>query len=262
MSATIATHQMTFTAISVKSHVEPGVSTADAVRQALMRWPLESPEPGPYGIRSFGHLDHGMGFGIDGGLDAFRGDIATHDLQRARSAGALLRVVPRQSLLLAPAGQSRGATRFVSGSYLPATALLKLVDISGEPRSQSTFTGVAAADVPRQRTSRGISTRMRRAAKFASRPSPSGLWIPAAWSIWAPVQGIATCNYAVVGLNEQRGARRRSRHERRGKIRDPWRSSYPGNCLHARHALDGRKCLPRVKQSDIDRDPGPGRNPR
>ncbi|HEY4320080.1 MAG TPA: carboxypeptidase-like regulatory domain-containing protein [Gemmatimonadales bacterium] len=202
MSASIDRGQMTFAAMTVATHVEPGRATTDTVHQQLTRWPLEGVDAGIHGIYSFGHIDRGMAFdGIDGKevagipgtqLTSFAGPdarILFSDWFLENHCFALQRI--------------KGRTEPLRISFTPVRKS-SLIDISGEfdldPRTLALLRlSFRGENLPRWVDSHAAGGEVR----FA--PLPSGVWLPTAWTIWAPVQGSSSCDWRVVGLNERRG---------------------------------------------------------
>ena len=99
-------------------------------------------------------------------------------------------------------GRSAATSDTIHVRFAPANAG-PLVDISGDlALDAKTFALLKlrfqGENLPRYIDNRGAGGEVR------FHRLDAGAWIPASWTIWAPVQGTAVCSWRVVGLVEKR----------------------------------------------------------
>jgi hypothetical protein len=188
MSATIQSHQFTFTAMTVTSEGAYGRVRYDSVRQVLPRWPLESVDPDLLRVQGFGQVA-GPASALLTELDGPDATVLFADwfldshcfaLQQVKAGADTLRIQ------FTPAAKSR------------------LIDVSGElDLDAHTFAllrmAFRAENLPHYIDKHAAGGEIDFAAL------PGGLWMPRTWTIWAPSQGSVDCLWEVVGLTEKRG---------------------------------------------------------
>jgi hypothetical protein len=186
MSRSVGTHQVSFTAMSVASNIQPGQSTADTVQQLLTRWPLESIDERTLQTHGFGEVGGNLLKTLYGPdpqtlFSEWFMDSHCFALQPVKTATDTLRIA------FTPAAKSSRID--VSGELDldPRTFALLRLAFQGENLPHSVDRHAAGGEI-----------------HFT--PLPSGLWLPASWTIWAPIQGTSTCDWRVIGLSERRGA--------------------------------------------------------